>query len=77
MELLGQHASGVVTSLINGPDERQQSQRVAMVPTQCDAELGVRSIEDIDASRCQDWALKNIEETRNAHLPGWKCLKKE
>jgi hypothetical protein len=33
VELLGQHASGVVTSLINGPDEGQERPRVAMEPT--------------------------------------------
>ena len=76
VEFLGQHASGVATSLINGPKE-QERPRVAMEPTACDIELGVRSIKDVDVSGCQEWALKNIEETRNAHQAGWKCLKKE
>ena len=62
VELLGQHASGVVTALINGPDKEG---KVVMKPTECDIELGIKSIEDVDASKCQDWALKNIQETRN------------
>jgi len=40
--------------------------------TPTDLEVGVQCFNDIDPSKCEDWASANIEETRTAISKGWR-----
>jgi hypothetical protein len=57
LDYLGQHASGVVRALINGTEEEKI---VPIVATPADIAVGVNSLDDIDSSKCKEWALKDI-----------------
>ena len=32
-------------------------------------------MKDIDENKCKDWALKDIEKTKQMHKDGWKFLR--
>lgn len=70
LDYLGQHASGVMNALLHHGENDYEP-----VPTPADLDVGVKCCEDIDASQAHDWAIANIDETMNAHKPGWDCLK--
>ena len=85
VDFLGQHSQGVVSALIRGPDEIMESNgsnglkspqksNQWITSTEADRDVGITQISQIDASKCKEWALKNIEQTRIAHQQGWKCL---
>ena len=65
VEYLGQHASGVVHSLLGDhPIE----------PTQADKDSGITSsISEIDPQQAKDWAKSNVESTRTHHNGLWKA----
>jgi hypothetical protein len=44
-------------------------------PTPADHDVGVKTLQDIDSSKCMEWALKDIEKTRKVHQEGWKFLR--
>ena len=70
VDLLGQHASGVVNALLHGPDTNHWE----LEPTETDLEVGVKSFKDINPDQCKPWALQNIKETYENLKEGWKCL---
>lgn len=85
VDFLGMHASGVVSALVRGPGEDELAQNNGkngrpredyswIQSTEADRDVGISSISQIDASKAKAWAIKNVEETKSAHLEGWKCL---
>jgi len=71
VDLLGQHASGVVRALLHGTSPMEDFQPE---PTPSDEELGLSQISDIKASDCKPWALADIQRSMKEQQPGWKCL---
>ena len=44
-------------------------------PTPADKDVGIQSIKEVDESKCLEWALKDIENTRACQKNGWKFLR--
>lgn len=77
VDLMGEHSSGVVKSLILGDYQlgRQGPCDLAFSPTPSDLDVGIKSIDEIAGTTKLDWAVEDINETLKHHKPGWKCLK--
>jgi histone deacetylase 6 len=54
IDLLGQHASGVVRALTHG---KQSMETFEPEPTPTDVELGISCFDDIKKEDCKEWAL--------------------
>lgn len=56
--------------MINGPEGE-----LIINPTAADIDAGIQKIDDIDIKSCQEWAVKNIDETMKYHKDGWRFLR--
>lgn len=73
IDLLGQHASGVVRALTHG---KQSMETFEPEPTPTDVELGISCFDDIKKEDCKEWALQDIQKAMKQQQSGWKCLNK-
>jgi len=63
-DYLGQHASGVVRALLGEEFET----------TKADLDAGFKKVDDVTTDKCLDWAVKNVDETKEQMKPFWKDL---
>jgi acetoin utilization deacetylase AcuC-like enzyme len=62
-DFLGQHASGVVSALLG---------EQFIEPTQADIDAGFTKLDEIKEGKPVEWAVKNVEETRECLQAFWK-----
>ena len=48
-----------------------------LTPTPADLDVGIKSVTQVEAAKAKEWAVRNVEETRDAVRAGWKCLQGE
>ena len=77
IDYLGQHASGIVNALLHTTAHSISDSLPHLTPTPADLDVGIKSVTQVEAAKAKEWAVRNVEETREAVRAGWKCLQGE